>query len=222
MAKQEILNRLAQAVIAGSDEDAASGAQEAIASGVDATEAIIEGLTRGINTVSRYYETGRYFLPEVLFAASAFEVGVSVLKPHIKTASDSPGVVVIGTVQGDTHDIGKNLVALLLSVNGYEVHDAGRDVTPATFVSKVRETGANILGLSALMTTSMANMEGVVELLHKEGLRDKVKVLIGGAPVSSRYAQKIGADAYAANAFEAVLVANALVLKSKTLAAGVG
>jgi methylmalonyl-CoA mutase cobalamin-binding domain/chain len=139
------------------------------------------------------------------------KAGVAVLSPHLSKETDSPGVVVLGTVQGDTHDIGKNIVAIMLDAAGFEVHDVGRDVSPRIFVDKVRETKADILGLSALMTSSMVNMKGVIDLLVKENVRDHVKVLIGGAPISQRYASEIGADAYSTDAADAVRVAKAIL-----------
>lgn len=211
MPEQDILGQLSRAVVEGEEEEAAAAAQRALESGIDAGVAIVDGLAKGMEIVGRYFESQRYFLPEVVLASLAFEAGVKVLKPHLKATAAQPGVVVLGTVQGDTHDIGKNLVGIMLGAAGFEVHDAGRDVPPEAFAAKVRETKADILGLSALMTTSMAGMRAVVELLKKEGLRDQVKIMIGGAPVSERYAKEIGADAYSADAVSAVRLAKSLL-----------
>jgi dimethylamine corrinoid protein len=211
MAEREILNQLAQAVIDGEEEAAGAIARKAVEAGIDASTAIVDGLAKGMETVGRYFESQRYFLPEVVMASLAFQEGVKVLEPHLTAASERTGVVVIGTVQGDTHDIGKNLVGIMLGAAGFEVHDAGRDVPPETFAAKIKETKADILGLSALMTTSMAGMKTVIDLLEKEGLRDQVKIMIGGAPVSERYAKEIGADAYSVDAISAVRLAKSLL-----------
>lgn len=222
MSKRIILDRLAKAVINGSEEEAAKTAEEAIEVGLDATESIVDGLAKGMEIVGHYYEQQKYFLPEVILASHALNAGVAVLKPHIKTEAKSPGVVVLGTVFGDTHDIGKNVVGIMFGAAGYEVHDAGRDVAAEVFVKKVKETNADILGLSALMTTSMINMKPVIELLEKEGLREKVKVLVGGAPVSSRFAKEIGSDGYAVDAVSAVRVAKELLAGGELLTEKVG
>ncbi len=211
MSEQQILEQLAQAVIDGDEDLADSVAQQAIAAGLDAGVAIVDGLAKGMEVVGRYFEEQEYFLPEVVMASLAFQNGVKILKPHLPTQVAQPGVVVIGTVQGDTHDIGKNLVGIMLEAAGFEVHDAGRDVPPEVFTAKVRETQANLLGLSALMTTSMVGMKAVVDLLKQEGLRDNVKIMIGGAPVSERYAQDIGADGYSTDAVSAVRLAKRLL-----------
>lgn len=217
MSNQKIFEKLAKAVVNGNEDEAVAAANEAIEAKLDATEAIIGGLAKGMEIVGHYYEAQKYFLPEVILGSLALNAAVKVLKPHIKVEAESPGRVVLGTVQGDTHDIGKNIVGIMLGAAGYEVHDAGRDVPPEVFAGKVRETKADILGLSALMTTSMANMRLVIDLLDKEGIRDSVKVLVGGAPVSQRFAENIGADGYAANAVSAVRVARELLQKDKTV-----
>jgi dimethylamine corrinoid protein len=211
MPKEEIFARLSRAVVEGDEDAAAGAAEDAVKENIDAAEEIMDGLAAGMSIVGNYYENQKYFLTEVLISADAFKAGVAVLSPHLNKGADSPGVVVIGTVQGDTHDIGKNIVRIMLDAAGFEVHDVGRDVPPQTFVDKVKETKADILGLSALMTSSMVNMKGVIELLVKERVRDQVKVLIGGAPVSPRYAKEIGADAYSAEAVNAVRVAKAIL-----------
>jgi len=215
---KEIFKKLQEAVIEGEEDVAVAAAKEAVAAGVDASEAIVEGLAKGMETVGRYFEEQRYFLTEVILSSYAFQAGVKVLKSHIKVEAESPGILVLGTVLGDTHDIGKNIVGIMFGAAGYEVHDLGRDVAPEAFVQKVRETKANILGLSALMTTSMDSMKSVIKLLKDEGLRDSVKVIIGGAPVSNRYAQQIGADGYATNAVHAIRVAKDLLENKIVLA----
>jgi corrinoid protein of di/trimethylamine methyltransferase len=212
VSKEEILSRLSKAVVDGDEDLADEAAKDAVITELDASEAIIDGLAHGMAIVGDYFEKQQYFLTEVVVASLAFKAGVAVLKPHIKTVlADGTAAVVIGTVQGDTHDIGKNIVGIMLEAAGFEVHDAGRDVSPESFVEKVRETKALVLGLSALMTSSMVSMKKVIELLVKEGLRDKVKIIIGGAPVSARYAREIGADAYSHDAVDAVRVVKQLL-----------
>jgi len=210
MSKDLIFQQLSQAVVDGNEENAVIAAQRAIETGTDAGDAITQGLSKGMDIVGTYFERQRYFLPEVVVSSLAFHAGVDVLKPHIKVEQADRRTVVLGTVQGDTHDIGKNLVAILFRAAGYDVQDVGKDVAPEAFVAKVRETGADLLGLSALMTTSMVNMKGVITLLERDGLRGNVKVIVGGAPVSQRYSYEIGADGYAANAAGAVRLAKAL------------
>jgi dimethylamine corrinoid protein len=213
------LEKLAAAVVAGSEEQAVAASREAIDRNLDATEAIIRGLAGGMEIVGQYYESQKYFLTEVVMASTALNAGVAVLKPHIKVEAESRGSVVLGTVQGDTHDIGKRIVAIMLGAAGYEIHDAGRDVPPERFIELVKETGADVLGLSALMTTSMVNMKTVIEVLSAEGLRDSVKVVVGGAPISRRFAKEIGADGYAANAHQAIKVVDELLAKVGTAVA---
>jgi corrinoid protein of di/trimethylamine methyltransferase len=209
--KEEIFTQLSDAVVEGDEDLAISAAKRILEEGFDPTEAIMIGLAGGMAIVGEYYENQRYFLTEVIISAEAFNAGVGVLLPHLKNDVDSPGVAVIGTVLGDTHDIGKNIVGIMLGAAGFVVHDAGRDVSPADFIAKVKETQADILGLSALMTSSMVNMKKVVDLLVTEGIRDEVKVIIGGAPVSQRYANEIGADGYSADAVAAVRLAKSLL-----------
>jgi corrinoid protein of di/trimethylamine methyltransferase len=209
--KEEVFSLLGDAVIEGDDALAVSAAKRVIQEGLDPTEAIMEGLAGGMAVVGEYYENQQYFLTEVIISAEAFNAGVEILLPHLQTDIAPPGVVVIGTVQGDTHDIGKNIVGIMLNAAGFVVHDVGRDVSPETFVAKVKETNADILGLSALMTSSMVNMKKVVERLKQEGVRENVKVIIGGAPVSTRYAKEIGADGYSPDAVDAVRLAKSLL-----------
>ena len=214
MSKQELFGQLAQAVVDGDEDLAMATSHKVIAGKIDATEAIFQGLAKGMETVGQYFETQKYFLPEVVVSAEAFKRGVEILKPHIKVQSKSPGVIVLGTVYGDTHDIGKNIVAIIFEAAGYTVHDLGRDVPPAAFVAKVKETRADVLGLSALMTTSMTNMKLVIDLLVKEGIRDQVKVIVGGATVTHRYAKEINADAYGQDAIKSLRLVNDLLAAS--------
>ena len=165
----------------------------------------MNGLVNGMNRASELYEEEEYYIPELLICSDAMYNGLDVLKPHIdKEDMGSKGKIVIGVVQGDTHDIGKNLVKIMLESAGYEVFDLGRDVPLQAFVDKVREENADVLALSTLMSTSMTNMGEIVRLIEVNGIRDKVKIVIGGAPVSWAFARKIGADGYSLNAVEAV------------------
>ncbi|PAW79956.1 MAG: cobalamin-binding protein [Verrucomicrobia bacterium Tous-C9LFEB] len=212
MSKELILKKFTDAVVNGDEDLAVEAANEAIASNLDATEAIVDGLSKGMGIVGEYFESQEYFLPEVIVASEAFKAGVKILQPHIKVQQGTkPSKIVIGTVQGDTHDIGKNIVGIMLGAAGFEVIDVGRDVSPKAFVDKVKETNADLLGLSALMTTSMVNMKKVLALLNEEGVRGQVKVMIGGAAISQRYADEIGADGYSVDAVAAVRLAQKLV-----------
>jgi methylmalonyl-CoA mutase cobalamin-binding domain/chain len=149
----------------------------------------------------RLFEEDEYFVPELLIAADAMYAGINTLRPHIKVdSSNVPGKIVVGVVEGDTHDIGKNLVKIILEAKGFEVFDLGRDVPPSDFVAKAQEVQADIIGLSTLMTTTMSGMGRVVSLLNEAGLHKHIKVMIGGAPISQSFASKIGADGYSANA----------------------
>lgn len=219
MSKELILQKFTDAVVNGDEDLAIEAAHEAIDTKLDATEAIVDGLSKGMAIVGEYFESQEYFLPEVIVASEAFKAGVKILQPHIKIEQGSKrSKVVIGTVQGDTHDIGKNIVAIMLGAAGFEIIDVGRDVTPKTFVDKVKETNADIVALSALMTTSMVNMRKVLALLIEEGVRDKVKVMIGGAAISQRYSDEIGADGYSVDAVAAVRLAQKLVAQEPVAA----
>jgi corrinoid protein of di/trimethylamine methyltransferase len=188
------------------DEDTAKKlAEQVIAEGYDAFEAIDQGFSKGMEVVSRLFDEEEYFIPELLLCSDAMYAGIDILKPHIKAGSGGKQItVVLGVVRGDTHDIGKNLVKIMFESAGYRVVDLGRDVQPEDFVAKAKEEGAEVIALSALMTTAMPAMQEVVELLVKEGIRDKFKVMVGGGPVSQAYASKIGADIYTDNAAKAV------------------
>lgn len=209
--KEDILADLARGVL-DMDEDLAVGtAHEAIDAGVDAYEAITKGLVIGMNEAGRLYDEEEYFVPELLICSDAMYAALDVLKPHLK-AADEVGRIgcVIGVVQGDTHDIGKNLVKIMLDVSGFEVHDLGRDVPLADFVETAKATNSQLICLSTLMTTTMDGMASVIQMLEEEGIRDRFKVMIGGGPISRSFAEKIGADGYADNAAGAVKVATEL------------
>jgi dimethylamine corrinoid protein len=211
--KNELLQELSSAVISCKKE-AVLKAVENARTEIPATEIIEKGLASGMNEVGILFERGKLFLPHVMMAADAMTAGVNSLKDLLPqdTAESKKGAIVNGTVEGDVHDIGKSIVSTMLQSSGFEVYDIGRDVPLKNFVEKAKEVNANMIGLSALMTTTLQGQREVIELLKAEGLRDKVKVMIGGAPATQAWADKIGADCYAENASEAVTKAKELLL----------
>lgn len=207
------LQDLSQAVIDGDSAKAVRLVKEAIEAGIDALTIYREGLILGMNVVGKKMQAGEYFIPEVLLAADVMKAAQEVLKPilsRLKSPSRT-GKVVLGTVQGDLHDIGKNLVIAMLEGGGFEVVDAGVDVPPDKFVAIVKQEKPDILGLSALLSVTMLNMKGVLNSLESAGVRKNVKVLIGGAPVSQTFADEIGADGFAPDAGSAVELANRVI-----------
>ena len=217
MSEAEIIEGLKKAVLNYDVEAAAELAKKAVDAGIDPVKAVEEGLAAGIREVGEKFGRKEIFLPELIMAAETMNSGLKVLEPEIKkrkTERKSMGKVLIGTVAGDIHDIGKTIVAAMLTANGFEVIDLGVDVPTETFVEKVKEHQPQILALSALLTTSMPMQKEVIEALEKAGLRDKVKVMIGGAPTSREWAKEIGAEGYGANAAEAVEIAKKLAQSS--------
>jgi 5-methyltetrahydrofolate--homocysteine methyltransferase len=183
--------------------------EEAIEKGVDIKKLIVEGLTGAMDIVGRNFESGKYLIPDMLASAEAVGEAMDILSPHLEGAGmESKGKVVIATVKGDLHDIGKNIVSTMLKGAGFEIVDLGTDVPTEKIVQSVKEQDPRFLGLSALLTTTMREMEGVINALKDGGMREKVKVLIGGAPTSPEFAEKIGADTHCADAFHAVDYAN--------------
>ena len=211
-APQTILNDLAGAVVDMEDERAAALAHEALDAGLDAFEAIQQGLVPGMERAGELFESQEYFVPELLLCSDAMAAALEVLEPHLSVAvtAGERVAVVIGVIEGDTHDIGKNLVAMMLGVAGFDVHDLGRDVPTAAFVDAAVKTGARLICLSTLMTTTLDSMGDVVRLLEQRGLRDRFRVLVGGGPVTRAFAAHIGADGYGVNASHAVEVAREL------------
>jgi len=204
--REQILAELEKAVIDGDVEAARTAANDA-AAGLDSLEAIEKGLAKGVKVVGERFGKGELFLTDLMAAAEAMKVGLEILKPLIlkqKKEMKSAGRVVIGTVFGDIHDIGKSIVASMLVANGFEVVDLGVEVPDEVFVDKVKELQPDILGLSALMTITMTSQRNVIVALRRAGLRDKVKVMIGGAVTTQDWAKEIGADAWAGDAVEAV------------------
>jgi dimethylamine corrinoid protein len=214
--REEILKDLADGVLHLDEELALQAAHEAVAAGLNAFDAISNGLVVGMNQAGKLYDEEEYFVPELLICSDAMYAALDVLKPHLQKgdAAEKFGCV-IGVVEGDTHDIGKNLVKIMLDVAGFEMHDLGRNVPLADFVEKAKEVDAKLICLSTLMTTTMDGMSSVIEMLKEEGIRDRFKVLVGGGPISQAFADRIGADGYADNAASAVKVA-------KQLCAGLG
>ncbi len=215
MSKHEkILDDLAKGVAELDANLTRSAALEAVVAEMDAQVAIDQGLVRGMSEAGRLYEQEEYFVPELLIASDSLNVGLEILTPHLPRAGDGKRArMVLGVVQGDTHDIGKNLVRIMLDVGNFDVIDLGRDVPAEVFVAKAKEFGADILGLSTLMTTTMPQMARVIDLLRQEGIRDQIKVIVGGGPISAAFAGRIGADGYADNATSAVRVARDLLQK---------
>jgi len=204
----DVLKEIAASLRSGDDERVAALTQQAIDDGVPVGEILENGLIGGMAVVGALFRDHEVFLPEVLLAARAMQRGVDLLKPLLaEEGIPSIGKVVIGTAHGDLHDIGKNLVGIMLKGAGFEVIDLGNDVTAERFVDTAVDSGAQVIGISALLTTTMSSMKGVVDLLRERGLAGEIRTIIGGAPVSKEYAEEIGADAYgydAANAVEQV------------------
>lgn len=212
-----------QSIIDGAPETASSLAQQAIAAGTAPLDAINNGFVPGMHEVGEQFARGQMFLPDMMASAEAMRAAMSVIDPELrKQGGERPmaGTVVLGTTKGDIHEIGKILVGTLLTAHGFRVHDLGVDVAGEKFAAKVKEVNADIVGVSALLTTTMRNQKNVIEALEKAGLRAQVKVMVGGAPVTRRWADEIGADGYAANAMAAVTLAQEL-MRQKTQTVGV-
>jgi 5-methyltetrahydrofolate--homocysteine methyltransferase len=201
----KILEQIAQNLYDGEEEAVAELTQKALDEGMDAPEILSGGLIAGMDVVGRDFKAGDLFVPEVLIAARAMSAGMRVLRPLL-AESDAPqaGRFLVGTVKGDLHDIGKNLVKMMIEGAGFETIDLGTDVGPQAFVEAVREHQPDIVGMSALLTTTMTSMRTTIEALEEAGLRDQVKVMIGGAPVTAAFSEQIGADGYAPDAASAV------------------
>jgi len=207
MEKEKILALMSQAIIEGNQEEAVNLARQALELQLDPAEVIERGYVPGIQKVGELWEKGEYFLPELITSSEAMKAALAILEPEIKKMDQglrARGKVVIGTVEGDIHDIGKNIVASMLQASGFEVFDLGADVKLEKFIEKAEEVKADIIGLSALLTTTMIGQKRLIELLQKRQLRERYKVIVGGAPVTARWAKDIGADGYAENAVAAV------------------
>ena len=212
-----ILEEVTHAVIEGDREKVEASVKRALSEKVDPMEIIQKGLTEGITVVGDRFEKMEMYLPEMLLSAEAMKAGVELVKPHIKSGSlKEEGVVVIGTVQGDVHDIGKNIVAFYLDVCGFKVHDLGTEVSIYDFVEKAEEKGADIIGISALLSSTMTFMPDVIEELKRRGIRDKYIVLLGGGAVTPEWAAKIGDDGSGADFAEAARMARELIKERRT------
>ncbi len=212
----ELFKAMAQSIIDGDAEVAEKLARQAVEQGIDPLEAINQGFVVGVNQVGSEFSCGNAFLPELVMAGEAMKAAVSTLEPEMNrrgTSRTMLGKVVLATIQGDIHDIGKTLVGTMLSAAGFQVYDLGVDVPVMKLVEKAREVDADIIGVSALLTTTMVRQRDVVEALEDMGLRSKIKVMVGGAPVTSEWVKEIGADGYSEDAIGAVAVAKKLVGK---------
>ena len=211
--KEELIAKLAECVVEMEDEEVVDVANEYLEAGYPAYDGIMDGLVAGMNKASDLYDQEEYFVTDVLLCSDALYAGLDVLRPHLDSSTGNEGrkAVVIGVVEGDTHDIGKNLVKIMLETAGFEVYDLGRDVPLDDFVAKAKEVDADIVAMSTLMTTTMGGMRTVIQKLDEAGMRDRVKVMVGGSPISRKFADEIGAEGYSANAVQAVAMAKELV-----------
>ena len=210
-----LFEKMASALISGKEAEVKSLTQEALDNGVGSKEILDKGLLAGMDVVGKRFKAGDMFIPEVLLCARIMHGAMDLLQPLLsETDSKGAGKVVIGTVEGDLHDIGKNLVAMMMQGSGFKVIDLGVNLKPQTFVGAVKEHKPDIVGMSALLTTTMPKMEETILALQEAGLRDQVKIMAGGAPVTQDFAEKIGADAYGSNAASAADNAKALLAKT--------
>lgn len=212
MANEEILQKIIEGVQEGDVEQTTKWTEKAITAGIEPLVVINEGLTKGIQAVGALFADGIYFLPDLLLGAKAMDAGIKVIEPLMAGQKrEFLGRVLMGTVEGDLHEIGKNIVIMMLKTSGFEVLDLGIDVPARKFVDQALDFKPDIIGISALLTTTVGRQKEIVELLEEEGLRDKVKVMIGGAPINQNWADTIGADGYAEDASVAVDVAKRLL-----------
>ena len=202
----DVIKKLAQAVIDGEEEDAVNLAKQALDQGIDPLSCITNGLTKGIQQVGELFANGEYYLPELIIGADAMKAAMEILEPALVSGQQREvvGTVVIGTVEGDLHEIGKTLVGTMLSANGFKVIDIGVDKSSEEFIAAIKEHNATMVGTSALLTTTMQQQAKLIEAITEEGLRKTVKVMVGGAPVTKKYAEQIGADGFAEDAISAV------------------
>ncbi len=205
------MENIYNAVLEGDAKGAQAGVQAAMDAGIPADTILKEGLIAAMTEVGRLFEENEYFVPEMLVSARAMQSGLALLKPQLAAGGATPsGKVVIGTVKGDLHDIGKNLGGMMLEGAGFEIIDLGTDVTPEKFVQAVKDHSPNVIGMSALLTTTMPSMGNTIKALQEAGVRDRVKVMIGGAPVTDEFAKRVGADGYSPDASSAVRLAKSL------------
>lgn len=202
-----------KSIVDGQSADVQTAVNAALQEGISAADILNQGMISAMTEVGKLFEEGEYFVPEMLIASRAMQAGLAILKPKLAEADIQPiGNVVIGTVKGDLHDIGKNLVTMMLEGAGFTVNDLGVDVPPEKFTEAVKSGSANIVALSALLTTTMPAMEETIKALQEEGVRDSVKIIIGGAPVTEEYARQIGADGFSPDASRAAKLAKDLII----------
>jgi 5-methyltetrahydrofolate--homocysteine methyltransferase len=208
---EPILEEIFENIMEGNQVATPDKVQKALDEGIPALVILNDGMIAAMSEVGYLFEEGEYFVPEMLVAARAMQAGLGVLRPHLVADDVQPaGVVALGTVKGDMHDIGKNLVAMMVEGAGFEIRDLGTDVEPEAFVNAIRE-GASVIGLSALLTTTMPKIGETIKAINDAGLRDQVKIMVGGAPLTPEYAEQIGADGYAPDASQAARLASAFV-----------
>ncbi len=213
----ELLSEISASLVAGDPDATVQSTQKALAAGIEPLTIIDGGLVPGMRIVGDKYASGDYFLPHLIVAASGMKQAMALLAPELQARREhlkSSGTVVIGTVRGDIHEIGKSLVATMLAANGFDVHDLGVDVAVESFIETIKRTNAHLLGMSALLTTTMHGQKDVIQALDKAGLRGQVKVMVGGAPVTKKWADEIGADGWAQDAVAAVDLATRLAART--------
>ena len=207
----DYLDNIYETILDGDMGIVPTNVQSAIDAGILVSDILTEGMIAAMEEVGRLFQEGEYFVPEMLLAAHSMKAGLSILQPHLVNTGVEPiGKIILGSVDGDMHDIGKNLVAMMLEGAGFQIVDLGTDVSAAQFVEAVKE-GADILGLSALLTTTLPSMESTIRTIEAAGLREDVKIIVGGAPVTTDYAHQIGADGFAKDASQAVKVAKSFI-----------
>lgn len=206
------LQEIYDAILNGDNSVTPGLVQDALDEGIEPSRILNEGMVPAMGKVGSLFEEGEYFVPEMLISARAMQAGLGVLRPHLVDADVKPaGKVVMGTVKGDLHDIGKNLVCMMLEGGGFEIIDLGADVAPEKFIAAIQEHQPDLIGMSALLTTTMPNMKTTIQAIEEAGIRNRVKILVGGAPLTQDYADQIGADGYAPDASRAVSLAKSLV-----------
>ena len=209
---ENFINEIFTAVLNGDAGEAKQKVQTALDNGISPEKLLNEGLIAAMKEVGRLFEEGEYFVPEMLVSARAMQFGMTILRPVLVEQDIKPvGKVVIGTVKGDLHDIGKNLVGMMLEGSGFQIIDLGTDVTPEKFLEAIKTHQPDIVGMSALLTTTMTNMGNILRYLEENDVRDRVKVIIGGAPITQKYANEIGADGFAPDASQAAVIAKRLL-----------
>lgn len=212
----DILNRLAKAIVIMDEDEAQVAARQALDAGIPPEEIILKGLSQGIEKASRLFEEQEYFVPEMVVCADTMYAALKIIRPGKQPLDNSLGKIVLGVVEGDTHDIGKNIVGIMLEGAGFEVIDLGRNVPLKDFTDKAIETGADIVALSSLLTTTMLGMKTVIEDIQERIQKSRPWVMVGGAPLSQHFADGIGADGYSGNASEAVRLAKSLMQRNRT------